>query len=236
MLDGYGPLLLATALFLALHTIPTRAAVRDRVVAMIGRNAYMGAFSLLSLGAIIWMSRAFGEAPYGPVLWQLHPVGPAIAVALMPLSLLLLVGGVSTANPTAAVTGDDVTKGGSATGVLRITRHPIMWSIGLWGIAHLLSNGELRAVILFGTLTALAIAGTYTIDRKARARDPAGFDGLAVQTSRLPFAAILAGRQSLGQAVRETGWLRLGITAALYAATLHLHAWAFGVYALPTTI
>ena len=96
--------------------------------------------------------------------------------------------------------------------------------------------GELRAVILFGTLAALALAGIHTIDAKTRARNPLVYQVLEAETSRWPFAAILAGRQSLGAAVREIGWPRLAVALVLYAAILHLHPWAFGVYAIPTTL
>ncbi|MCB9958326.1 MAG: hypothetical protein H6843_06870 [Rhodospirillaceae bacterium] len=236
MLEDYGHLLAAAVVFLGLHMVPARASVRDRVIGAIGRRIYLAAFSLLALAALVALTMAFNHAPFGLVLWNLGELGGVIAVVVMPIAFILLVAGVSAPNPTAATADDGPPKAGPATGALRITRHPVMWALALWAVAHLLANGELRAVILFGTFTALALMGIHSIDAKTKARNPLVFQVLEAETSRWPFAAILAGRQSLGAAVREIGWVRLAVALALYAAILHLHPWAFGVYAIPTTL
>ena len=236
MFDDYGHLLAAAVVFLGLHMVPARAGVRDWLIGLVGRRGYMAAFSVLALAALVALVTAFNHAPYGPVLWNFGELGSIVAVVVMPVAFVLLVAGVSAPNPTAATANDGPPKVGPATGAMRITRHPVMWALALWAGTHLLANGELRAVILFGTLAALALAGVHTIDAKTRARNPLVYQVLEAETSRWPFAAILAGRQSLGAAVREIGWPRLAVALVLYAAILHLHPWAFGVYAIPTTL
>ena len=52
--------------------------------------------------------------------------------------------------------------------MLRITRHPFLWGMALWGAKHLLVNGERFAVMLFGALALMAIFGARSIDRKAQ--------------------------------------------------------------------
>ena len=236
MMDGFGPLALTTAGFLALHWIVTRRAIRGPVVRAVGEGPYLAAFSVAALALITGMAMAYGEAPFLPVLWFTGDVGAIVSVLVMPVAYVLLVASVSAPNPTmaGAPTGDDTMP--PPTGALRITRHPMMWAFGLWGLCHLFANGELRSIILFGALTALALIGTVSIDAKVRRREAARFERLRAQTSILPFAAILGGRQSLGAAVREIGWRRLAIALILYAATLYLHPWLFGVYAMPTTL
>jgi hypothetical protein len=65
-----------------------------------------------------------------------------------------------------------------ARGVLRITRHPFLWGVTLWGAGHLLLNGERFAVMLFGALALMAVLGARSIDRKGAARDPEGWEKL----------------------------------------------------------
>jgi uncharacterized membrane protein len=159
-------------------------------------------------------------------MWE--PVGGMrwFPIVLMLPACLLLVAGLSQRNPTAV--GQDVDAAAPATGVVRITRHPVMWAFGLWAISHLAANGTTRALLLFGGLGALALLGTRRIDAKRAARDPEGFARLAAATSNAPFGAILDGRVSLGQALAEIGAPRLAGGVALYAAFWLLHPWVVG--------
>jgi uncharacterized membrane protein len=224
---------LAAAVFLATHFGISSTGLRGLLIDWIGEGPYTVAYSTIALAAITWLVMAYNGAPPGPMLWWLGDLGAYVAIVALPVALLLLVGGVSQPNPT-AVGGDrllDNTR--PARGALRITRHPVMWGIGLWALSHLLSNGELRGVVFFGSLAILALVGTLTIDHKHRRRSGEAFDRFAEATSNLPLAAILARRQSFGKAVTEMGWIRLGAAAALYAVLLHLHRWAFGASPYP---
>jgi uncharacterized membrane protein len=145
----------------------------------------------------------------------------------MPLALLLAVCGLSQPNPTAVQQRFLGAGVDPAPGILKLTRHPVMWSFGLWGLAHLPPNGDLASLILFGGLAMLALLGTRAIDAKRRARDPQGFARFAEVTSNLPFAALAAGRNRL--AFADIGWVRLAIAAGLYAAFLRGHRWIAGV-------
>jgi uncharacterized membrane protein len=77
----------------------------------------------------------------------------------------------------------------------------------------------------------LAIFGTASIDAKRKRALGGKWDAFAAQTSNIPFAAILAGRQSLK--LSEIGWWRIALAVAIYAALLVGHPYAFGARALP---
>ena len=96
----------------------------------------------------------------------------------------------------------------------------------LWAATHLIANGDLAGLIMFGAFGALAGIGTVLIDRKYALRRGADWQAFAGATSNLPFAAIAAGRQRFVFA--EIGWWRLALGIALYLALLALHPWLFG--------
>jgi uncharacterized membrane protein len=114
--------------------------------------------------------------------------------------------------------------------MLRITRHPFLWGVAIWAVGHILVNGSVAALILFGSMLLLALFGTISIDAKRRRALGANWTAFADQTSNVPFAAILAGRQSLN--IGEIGWWRIALAIAVYAGVLFVHPHAFGVSAM----
>jgi uncharacterized membrane protein len=153
-----------------------------------------------------------------------------VPLLVMPFALLLLVCGVSTLNPTAVGAPDTLDQTEPVRGILRVTRHPFMWGVALWALAHLVPNGDAAALVLFGTFALLALLGTLLIDHKFRARRGAQWQRFAAASSNVPFAAILAGRQHLVSG--EIGWLRVGAALVLYVVLLAVHPWLFGLSAL----
>jgi uncharacterized membrane protein len=111
-------------------------------------------------------------------------------------------------------------------GIVRITRHPFMWGVGLWAGAHILANGDLASLVLFAAVGVLALLGTLLIDRKYAARRGPDWQEFAAATSNLPLAAVFAGRQRL--AFAEIGWWRVALALAVYALLLAAHPWLFG--------
>lgn len=213
--------------FLGCHFVLSHHGVRPRLVAALGEQGFAAAYSALaalSLAAAIW---AFAAAPVVP-LWELGPIKRWITLATMIAACILFVAGLSQPNPTMVMSRIAGEAHDPAPGVLKITRHPLMWAFGLWGIGHLAANGHLAALILFGGFAWQALGGTRRIDAKRARKDPAGFARLAAASSNLPFAAILSGRQSLVAALREIGALRLGGGCLLYAALVYAHPWIAG--------
>jgi uncharacterized membrane protein len=166
------------------------------------------------------------EALWAPPEWMLWP-----ASALAVFGVTLAVAGVLTPGPTlAGFEKRGLEQEEPARGVLRITRHPFLWGIAIWALAHLLLNGERSALMLFGALGFMVIFGARSIDRKGRARSGETWDRFEEATSNAPFAAIAQGRNRL--VLSEIGWRALaGLLFAL--AFVVWHEVIIGVPALP---
>jgi uncharacterized membrane protein len=225
-MDGMTALTLATLAFVGGHFLLSSAPVRTPLAGALGERAFAGVYSVLAIAVFIWMLTSYGKAPHVE-LWPSVTILRFIPLAVMPLAILFLVGGYTQRNPT-AVMQPLAASGDPAPGILTITRHPVMWGIGLWAVSHIPPNGDLASLLLFGGLALLALGGTLAIDAKRRARDPDGFARLEAVTSNVPFAAIREGRTRIG---RIRPW-RLVLAAALYFALLAAHPWIAGVPAM----
>jgi uncharacterized membrane protein len=215
-------LLLATFAFLAIHVLPSTP-LRAAAVAAIGEKAWQGLYSLASLALLAWMAWEYKRAPFEG-LW---PGLRLIPIGVVPIAFVLLACGVLGRNPTAAGQAGALRAEEPARGIIRVTRHPVMWAIMLWAGAHLLAIGSLQAVIFFGGLLLLAAAGTVLQDaRKAKSLGE-DWKRFAALTSNVPFAAIAQGRNRL--AWREIGLWRPAAGLALFGAFLYFHGWLFGV-------
>src|SRR5262249_17465829 len=126
---------------------------------------------------------------------------------------------------------DAATREGVVHGILRITRHPFLWGVALWSAFHLLANGDRASIILFGSLLVLAVAGTYSIDAKRARKMGVAGGPVAKATSNIPFAAIIAGRNSLK--VGELLDYRLLIAVVVFLVVLFAHPWLFSASPFP---
>ncbi|MEE8271279.1 MAG: NnrU family protein [Alphaproteobacteria bacterium] len=226
-------LALAGLVLLATHYGIASTGLRGQLVAMLGEGPYRGLYSLIALAALVWLVIAYNQVRPGPVIWSFHPVGHFLLVVLMPLALVLVIGGLSQPNPMSAGMEERLRDPDPAVGVLRVTRHPVLWGIGLWAIGHIAANGDLASIVFFATLAILALFGTVLQDHRAR-RDRGGeFAAYELSTSAVPLLAIAQGRQNLGDAASEFGWVRLAVVAVAYGLLLHFHLWLFGMPAYP---
>lgn len=222
-------LILAMAVFLIIHIVPS-SALRGRLVGIMGQGGYLAFYSILSLAGIVWVVMAFNAAAFSGYLWYLPYVMNYVAAVLILLGFFLFIGGQTQPNP--ASVGQSVAAGDDpARGFMRITRHPFLVSVVLWGTAHILVRGDYNALIFFGGFLVLAAAGTLLIDAKRRKADPEGWARYSAVTSIIPFLAILQGRNRL--VVRELGWWRLLLAVVVFIGFLHLHPIIMGVDPLP---
>jgi len=211
-------LLLATGLFLATHFVASTP-LRPKLVAAVGEWPYRGLHSLVAFATLGWMIWAYAGAPR-EALWAGMRELPLV---VMPFAFILIACGYSR-NPT-MVGADQLLKSADpARGMIRITRHPIMWGLMLWAAAHVLARGELKALVFFGSFLVLGAFGTLAMDRRKRANpDWARF---AAATSHVPFVAIAQGRNHLVWS--EIGWKRPLIGLIAFGALLAAHSWLFG--------
>ncbi|MBC7950634.1 MAG: NnrU family protein [Rhodospirillaceae bacterium] len=221
MTGGLWQLVLAVLVFLASHRLTNQPAFRrpaERVLG--GKRGFTVAYSILSVLLLAWMIAAYGDAPMVQVWGQQHWMR-WVPPLIMPVASILAAAGLTSPNPFSIGPG---AKGYDPNhpGILRLTRHPVLWAAALWAGAHILPNGDVAALILFVPLLALAVVGPAMLERKRR-RDLGGeWDRLAALTGK-PSVVMLG----------EVGWKRVVGGLVLYAALVLLHQPVIGAWPLP---
>ncbi|MDH3975597.1 MAG: NnrU family protein [Deltaproteobacteria bacterium] len=222
-------LLIASLFFIFIHLFISGTALRKILLNMMGGTAFKAAFALLSLIGVVWMSVAYGRAPHMELWGDLPAIKPVTAFAMF-IAFLFVVAGVSTASPT-AIGGEMLLTGEEpARGILRVTRHPVMWGTSLWGLVHLMANGDGASLIFFGSLLFLSLMGPLLIDRKRMKLSKRRWDRFAAKTSSFPFIAILQKRNRLK--LKEIGLGRFVGGMVVFSLFLYFHAMLFGVPAI----
>jgi uncharacterized membrane protein len=219
-------LTLALLAFVGGHFLLAGTRLRGLIAAMVGGEArFRLVFSLYSAVTMIWSVMAYSRAPFQP-LWADLAVLRLVPVLVLPFACIFLVAGLSTPNAT-AVGGERAGElPDPVPGIMRVTRHPFLWGVALWALAHIPANGDLASVLLFGGMAVLAVGGMPSIDAKAQRRLGAAWGPIAMGSSILPFAAILAGRARFD--FPGIGWARIMGGVALYVALLLAHPFMTG--------
>ena len=221
-MSSWVPFISALTAFFLSHAIPARAPVRAKLVTVLGHKGYLLAYSLLSLVVLAWLILAAANAPYVEVLppW---PVLRWVPLVVMPLVCWLAVAGLTISNPFSF--GGLGTEGfdPDRPGLLRTTRHPLLAALMLWAGAHLLANGSLSYVILFGLFAGFAALGMTLIDRRTARSLEADWPRLARNTARFSLRAPLP-------------WppMRVWLASlAVFTVLIALHGAVIGVSPLP---
>ncbi len=216
----------AMGLFMVSHRLPAWMGVKDRLTTALGVRGYTLAFSAASLLLLWWVIVAAGRAPFVP-LWDQatwHRWGVNL---VMPLVVALAAFGIAAPNPFAfegRASGFDPTR----PGIAGLTRQPLLWGLALWAGAHLLANGDLAHVLLFGPFMILALLGMPMVEaRRRRAVGPAEWQRLTAATSLFPLMALL---QGTWRPRRPPAVLRLVVALVAWAVLWHLHAPVIGVW------
>src|SRR5437870_64862 len=219
-------LIIAGGAFCGSHVLLSSTGLRGSLRDQLGERGFLAVYSVTALVIFAWFVSAYAGAAT-IVLWPQQRWTTLVPVAVMPLATILLVAGYSTRNPTAV--GMERTAGADdpAPGLLRVTRHPVMWAIGSWAISHVVANGDVSSVLFFGSIAALALGGTVLIDRKKQLALGSNWPRLAEVTSNVPFAALIAGRTRLRW--RDVSLLRIAAGLLLYAVLYLAHPIITGV-------
>lgn len=228
-MSGWGEFALALAVFFASHALPVRPPMKPWLVARLGARGFALGYSVLSLAILIWLIGAAGRAPH-VMLWYYSPWQSHLALVLMLPACLLLALGVASVNPL-SFGGRQGGFDPDAPGIAGLVRHPLLMAILLWALAHLVANGTLAQVLLFGLFAGFAALGMRLIDRRRQAEwGRVRWQEVAQATALLPFAALIAGRW------KPRGPLPLWPLLAglvLYGALIALHRPVIGVSPLP---
>jgi uncharacterized membrane protein len=220
-------LLIAAVVFVGSHFGISSTGLRDVLVRRLGERAYLALYSAVALILLAWLILAYVEVADPWVLWVRPPLLVVLPIVVMPLALLLVVGGYTQRNPTAVMQGKSLPTDRPAPGVLAITRHPLMWGIGLWAIVHLLISDDVASLVFFGAFAILALHGTRMLDaKKQRTWSPEDWQRFTAATSNIPFAALLTSRNEFRFA--EIGWWRILLVGVLDIALMVLHPSVLG--------
>ena len=220
MPQGLLSLAFAGLAFCGSHILLSSTGLRGSLRDQLGERGFLAVYSLTALVTFAWFLVAYAHAPT-IILWERREWTALVPVVVMPFAAILLIAGYTTANPTAVGMERMARANDPAPGILRVTRHPVMWAIALWALSHLIANGDLRSLIFFGAFAALSLGGTVLIDRKKQLALGSNWPRLAEVTSNLPFAALIAGRTGLRW--REIGLLRIAAGLLLYAVLYRAH-------------
>ncbi len=190
-------LILGLVLFLGAHAVSARRDLRQRLIDRCGAKGFKGLYSAVSIIGLLLIIYGFGVYRatgwvnlWMPPLWTRH-----LALLLMlPVFTLLAASG-------------------KPGWIQSRTKHPMLLAVKIWATAHLLANGDLGSILLFGSMLAWAVMARISAKRRpeeiARAAAPPA-----------PF-----GRNDI---------MALVVGLALYLATiLWLHPLLIGVNVLP---
>lgn len=221
-------LIMAVTAFVGTHLLMSIQPVRAPLIAAMGKGVFRIVYSVVSLVTFVWMIRAYGSAPYIE-LYDLGPGGRHAAMLVMLIATFFIANGYAKIrqNPTGVVGEKTASSTDPQTGIMTITRHPIMVGVTIWAIAHLLANGDQAAVVLCVGMAILAIGGAHNIDLKVQRRRGSDWGPMALTTSHAPFLAALQGRTKIDKSA--FGVRPLALTVVIYALLLIFHQFFAGV-------
>ena len=144
-------LILGIIVFIGIHLVPTSPPARDGLIARLGANNYKIAFSVASIIGfvmIVWgMALARGSAAdfqlWVPPVWTKH-----IAFVLMLPAFILLVASNVPSH------------------IRDRAKHPMLAAIKIWALAHLIANGNLSGLILFGSFLAYGVYDRISVKKR----------------------------------------------------------------------
>lgn len=178
-------------LWFVAHSFPAIApGQRGALVEKLGEQPYRGAFSLVIVASLVMI--VFGWKHATPSAIYVPPLGPGIVPSVLVLvGLVLFFASKMSGN------------------IKRVIRHPQMAGTILWAVAHLLTNGDSRSVVLFGGMAFWALLEIFMINRREGPRT-------ATQTASGKFDLIA-----------------VVIGGVVFAVVGHFHLQLFGVSPLP---
>ena len=182
-MNDYLLLALACLAFVGTHFLMSHP-LRIFFIRRLGNNGFALVYSVVSLALFYWMIVEFGRAPKGPDYWPVGDLIWAIASVITLLAAVLFTGSF-VRNPSLPG-APDAMAGQDPSGVFRVTRHPMMWGFGLWGIAHILVGPRIDNFIFAGSIVFLALVGSRAQEIKKAKLSGVEWEAWLRRTSFLP--------------------------------------------------
>lgn len=144
-------LIIGLILFLGVHSVSTVApAWRDAQVVRRGETTWKGLYSAVSAIGLVLLIYGYGVARQSPVVLYNPPTASRHVALLLMLPVFALL--LATYLPGR---------------IQRLAKHPMLLAVQLWAVAHLLVNGTLADVLLFGGFLLWAVADRLAVTRRA---------------------------------------------------------------------
>jgi uncharacterized membrane protein len=178
-------ILLGILIFFGIHLVPGLVGFRRKIITSLGEGLYRGLYSIISLTGLILIGYGRSKAGFQPI-WEPPAWSANVAAVLMSLSFIFL------------------TSANMKSNIKRFTRHPMLWGVALWSGAHLLANGDLASLLLFGSFGVFSLFGMFSANMR----------GATKQETKYPFT-------------RDAVTIVVGLVA--YGAFIFLHPYFFGV-------
>ncbi|AVX05066.1 hypothetical protein MXMO3_02554 [Maritalea myrionectae] len=214
--------LLALFVFLFAHILPQIGDLRGKIISLTNRKTYIIGYSILSTVLLVWLISAALRAPK-TVYYAADPTTVRIAMGLMLVAVILFVMGAMRPNSLSVSFRRNIDMENKKPGILTLVRHPIIVAFGLWAFAHIIVNGELANILLFGIMLAFSVLGMLRLNKTKATKLSAAAYQQALQKEAGSFG------QRLRRALDGQFWIELVIGAVLYMAILHAHGAVIGV-------
>ncbi|NWG25467.1 MAG: NnrU family protein [Pseudorhodoplanes sp.] len=147
---GLAILVLGLVVFLGCHVFTTLRGERAALVARLGESTYKILYSIVSVVGIALIAWGFAEYRanewvnvWYPPVWTRH-----LAALLVWPAMIMLVAAYARGN------------------IYRKLKHPMLAGVKLWALAHLLANGDLGSIVLFGSILAWAVYDRISLKRR----------------------------------------------------------------------
>jgi uncharacterized membrane protein len=191
--------------------------LRKAMVNALGAGGFQAAYSLVSLATLGWVYFAFTAAPPA----DLPGSGEAgwIAATLITLPAMILLAGSLIGNPALPTPMAEAQARAEPKGVFIVTRHPMMWGIGLWALSHLVLFWSLRTMVTALAIGTLALVGAKFQDAKKEVLMGDAWATWESKTSYWPRWGKLA----------SVGVVPLLVGTALWLAFSWVHLWRAGI-------
>jgi len=214
-LSEWGEFIAAFAVFFLSHSIPVRPAVKSRITAKIGALGFTLAYSALSIAVLTWIISAAGRAPYVE-LWAWAPWQNNVPLMGMALACVIVAMAFGQPNPLSFGGWNNAQFDPQNCGIIGWVRHPLLAGLFIWAGAHLIPNGNLAHVIVFGLFAGFSLLGLRIIDRRMR-RILGPDEWLRLSATRREFRVTLS----------EISRIIIGLL--VYLLILYSHEWFIGV-------
>lgn len=163
--QALAPLIAAAIVFVGTHFALSHP-LRRPVVKAVGEKSFQGLYSLVALASFAWMVLAFRAVEPALPLWNGNGDAAWIGASVVMLLASVLLVGSFAGNPALPDPRAKEHAARGAHGVFHVTRHPMMWAMALWSLAHVLASPTPRVIVLAGAVAVLALVGAALQDGK----------------------------------------------------------------------